>query len=58
MSAPDSVPLDRDAQAWRPRGGATPGTVTGLWAGQGRADLTLDLVRRRREDLLREVLTG
>lgn len=38
--------------------GAVPSTTTALWAAQGRADLTHDLVRRRREDLLRQVLTG
>ncbi len=38
--------------------GAVPGTLTRLWAAQGRSDLTPELVRGRREELLRAVLTG
>jgi aminoglycoside phosphotransferase (APT) family kinase protein len=38
-------------------GGASPATVTALWRAAGRPDLDLALVRRRREDLLRVVLS-
>jgi aminoglycoside phosphotransferase (APT) family kinase protein len=41
------------------REGGAPATVTSsIWASHGRGDLTVDLVRRRREDLLRQVLRG
>lgn len=38
--------------------GATGSTMTDVWRANGRADLTGDLVRRRREDLLRAILAG
>jgi hypothetical protein len=32
--------------------------TSSIWASHGRGDLTVDLVRRRREELLRQVLRG
>ncbi len=38
--------------------GATAAVVEGVWAAHGRADLTVQVARRRREDLLLAVLSG
>jgi len=52
-----------DLVAFLPEGsgresGATGATMTDVWRANGRPDLTPDLARRRREDLLRVILTG
>ena len=36
--------------------GATAGTMSAVWAANGRPDLTPDLARKRREELLSEIL--